>query len=796
MIRLQIKIKNNNDGPIFQDLALISEESTENEKQLVNFITVKDEAIMRKRLPFRVVAKEIENNNMEIYEDGKQEEVNGKQHEKEEEEEEEEEDEEEEEEAITGAGTEAGAREGARRCIGPEAESRAIVEAEERVTAGSKPIAVWKGSVNSTAEVPARTGVVVGGLKGELAAALGEEAVEGEVGVETVPEVGKITGERIGEESEVETKEGGTAKERKEFGEGALGEAGAETAGGVEARAGVDLEATTGEFAVVGRSVGKKQEEARSIASEKAKRKERAHAKAGIGAKIEVEEVRGAWKKVEEETAGEIGRKAEAGAGEVGGAIEKGGETATTQARNGGIVAAEAGFIGGRGAGGNGGPGAERGSEEERGSGTGVVGGEEEEEEEDEEEEGAITGAGAEAGAREGARRCIGPEAESRAIVEAEERVTAGSKPIAVWKGSVNSTAEVPARTGVVVGGLKGELAAALGEEAVEGEVGVETVPEVGKITGERIGEESEVETKEGGTAKERKEFGEGALGEAGAETAGGVEARAGVDLEATTGEFAVVGRSVGGKQEEARSIASEKAKRKERAHAKAGIGAKIEVEEGRGAWKKVEEGTAGEIGRKAEAGAGEVGGPIEKGGETATTQARNGGIVVAAEAGFIGGRGAGENEGPGAERGSEEERGSGTGVVGGAREGAGGTEGTATEGIKEGGEGAVMAEGEAVKLAREATEAVGERNESNNLNRSESTCLSLEEPGPSRFGQESFGNYDPSGPLVRTTSITKQGKGVIRDDVEETENCHAKDLLCFAWQIARGMVRSKKLLS
>ena len=499
MIRLQIKIKNNNDGPIFQDLALISEESTENEKQ-VNFITVKDEAIMRKRLPFRVVAKETENNNMEVYEDGKQEEEDGKQHEKEEDEE---------EGAIIGVGAEAGAREGA----------------------------------------------------------------------------------------------------------------------------------------------------------------------------------------------------------------------------------------------------------------------------------------------IEGARRCIGPEAESRPIVEAEERVTAGSKPIAVGKGSVDSTAEVPARTGVV-GGLNGELAAALGEQAVEVEVGVETVPEVGKITGERIGEESEVvETEEGGTARERKEFGEGALGEAEAGTAGGLEGRAGVDLEATTGEYAVVGRPVGGKLEEARSIGSEKAKRKERADAKAGLGAKMEVEEGRGAWKKVEEGTADEIGRKAEAGAGEVGGTIEKGGETATTQARNGGIV-AAEAGSIGGRGVGEKGGPGAERGSEEERGSGTGVVGGAREGARGTEGTATEGIKERGEGAVMAEGEAVKLAREATEAVGERNESNNLNRSESTCLSLEEPGPSRFGQESFGNYDPSGPLVRTTSITKQGKGVIRDDVEETENCHAKDLLCFAWQRARGMVRSKKLLS
>lgn len=415
-------------------------------------------------------------------------------------------------------------------------------------------------------------------------------------------------------------------------------------------------------------------------------------------------------------------------------------------------------------------------------------------EKEEDEEEGAITGVGAEAGAREGARRCIGPEAESKTIVEAEERVTAGSKPIAVGKGSVDSTAEVPARTGVV-GGLNGELAAALREQAVEGEVGVETVSEVGKITGERTGEESEVEKEEGGTARERKEFREGALGEAEAGTAGGVEARAGVDLEATTGEYAVVGRSVGGKLEEARSIASEKAKGKERADAKAGIGAKMEVEEGRGAWKKVEEETAGEIGRKAEAGAGEVGGAIEKGGETATTQARNGGIV-AGEAEFIGGRGAGGKGGPGAERGSEEERGSGTGVVGGAREGAGGTEGTATEGIKEGGEGAVMAEGEAVKLAREATEAVGERNESNNLNRSESTCLSLEEPGPSRFGQESFGNYDPSGPLVRTTSIPKQGKGVIRDDVEETENCHAKDLLCFAWQIAKGMVRSKKLLS
>lgn len=64
---MQIKFKNSIDGHIFEDLAKItsqfeitgikrSEESTENDMH-INFITVKEEALMRRKLVFEAAGK-------------------------------------------------------------------------------------------------------------------------------------------------------------------------------------------------------------------------------------------------------------------------------------------------------------------------------------------------------------------------------------------------------------------------------------------------------------------------------------------------------------------------------------------------------------------------------------------------------------------------------------------------------------------------------------------------------------------------------------------------------------------
>ena len=90
------------------------------------------------------------------------------------------------------------------------------------------------------------------------------------------------------------------------------------------------------------------------------------------------------------------------------------------------------------------------------------------------------------------------------------------------------------------------------------------------------------------------------------------------------------------------------------------------------------------------------------------------------------------------------------------------------------------------------------EENEWKYPDHSESQCSPLQVAGPSEIDKEPHHTCDVSGFDSRLTPIRKEQQEIIinspQDDVhpedaEESDNFHLNDLLCFAWQIANGMV-------
>lgn len=93
----------------------------------------------------------------------------------------------------------------------------------------------------------------------------------------------------------------------------------------------------------------------------------------------------------------------------------------------------------------------------------------------------------------------------------------------------------------------------------------------------------------------------------------------------------------------------------------------------------------------------------------------------------------------------------------------------------------------------------VNDRNESRYPNHSESPSFSLEVAGPSGIHKEAHHTCGPSGSKNKMAPIKEKCKEVKinmpqddhHGDVEQADNFHANDLLCFAWQVAKGMVSS-----
>ena len=91
-----------------------------------------------------------------------------------------------------------------------------------------------------------------------------------------------------------------------------------------------------------------------------------------------------------------------------------------------------------------------------------------------------------------------------------------------------------------------------------------------------------------------------------------------------------------------------------------------------------------------------------------------------------------------------------------------------------------------------------GKENECNYPDHSESQCSPLQVAGPSEIDKEPHHTCDVSGFDSRMTPIRQEQKEIIinslqddvhPEDVEQSDNFHFNDLLCFAWQIANGMV-------
>ena len=98
----------------------------------------------------------------------------------------------------------------------------------------------------------------------------------------------------------------------------------------------------------------------------------------------------------------------------------------------------------------------------------------------------------------------------------------------------------------------------------------------------------------------------------------------------------------------------------------------------------------------------------------------------------------------------------------------------------------------------RKEGKAVKEENECKCPDHSESQCSPLQVAGPSGIDKEPHHTCNVSGFDSRMTPIRKEQQEIIisspQDDVhtedfEECNNFHSNDLLCFAWQIANGMV-------
>ena len=91
----------------------------------------------------------------------------------------------------------------------------------------------------------------------------------------------------------------------------------------------------------------------------------------------------------------------------------------------------------------------------------------------------------------------------------------------------------------------------------------------------------------------------------------------------------------------------------------------------------------------------------------------------------------------------------------------------------------------------------VKEENECKYPDHSDSQCSPLQVAGPSGIDKESRHTCNISGFDSRMTSIRKEQQDIIinspqddvhPEDVEQCNNFHSNDLLCFAWQIANGM--------
>ena len=92
----------------------------------------------------------------------------------------------------------------------------------------------------------------------------------------------------------------------------------------------------------------------------------------------------------------------------------------------------------------------------------------------------------------------------------------------------------------------------------------------------------------------------------------------------------------------------------------------------------------------------------------------------------------------------------------------------------------------------------IKEKNERKYPDHSESQCSPLQVAEPSETDKEPHHTCDVSGFDSRMTPIRKEQQEIIINspqddvhpkDVEESDNFHLKDFLCFAWQIANGMV-------
>ena len=97
----------------------------------------------------------------------------------------------------------------------------------------------------------------------------------------------------------------------------------------------------------------------------------------------------------------------------------------------------------------------------------------------------------------------------------------------------------------------------------------------------------------------------------------------------------------------------------------------------------------------------------------------------------------------------------------------------------------------------RKKGKEVKEENECKYPDHSGSQCSPLPVAGPSGIDKEPHHTCDVSGPDSRMTPIRKEQKEINTntpqddhpEDVEHADNFYSNDLLCFAWQIANGMV-------
>ena len=99
-------------------------------------------------------------------------------------------------------------------------------------------------------------------------------------------------------------------------------------------------------------------------------------------------------------------------------------------------------------------------------------------------------------------------------------------------------------------------------------------------------------------------------------------------------------------------------------------------------------------------------------------------------------------------------------------------------------------------KNERKEGKEVKEEIECQYPNHSDSQCSPLPVAGPSEIDKEPHHICGVSGPEGRVTPIRKEQKEVNinppQDDHLGADNFHSNDLLCFAWQIANGMVSSQ----